>query len=276
MVGEGAGATGGEAHLEGGLVGVGLDEASQEARHGGVAGAHGVHHGALGGRALEDRAVVAHEDAALARHGDEHVLGTPLLELIGVRNDFVARLELDAKDLAQLEVVGLDEERAQRQHLCEQVALGVDHDADASAGQALHDSLVHVAGQRVGHRARDDERVTLAEGIELGVELLDVGLGDLGTLTVELGLLVGLDLGVDAAHALVHLDEVRVNAALGDEAGNLGAGEAGKEAQRAALVAQVAENDGHVDALAARQRLLVGGAVDDAEAHVVNAHDVVD
>ena len=63
---------------------------------------------------------------------------------------------------------------------------------------------------------------------------------------------------------------------LAHASGDLCAREAGEKAQGAALVTEVAQHDGHVDALAAGQHLLVGGAVDDAQAHVVHADDVVE
>ena len=52
--------------------------------------------------------------------------------------------------------------------------------------------------------------------------------------------------------------------------------EAGAEAERTGGVAEVAEDDGHVDALASGQNLLVARAVDHAEAHIVDADDIVE
>ena len=93
---------------------------------------------------------------------------------------------------------------------------------------------------------------------------------------VELGLLGGLDIDVDARHALGHADEVGLDAGLRAEAAQLVAREAGDKAESAALVPEVAEHDGDVHALAAREHLLVGGAVDGAQAHVVHPDDVVE
>ena len=140
-------------------------------------------------------------------------------------------------------VVGLHEEGAVGQHAGEQIALCVHDDAHAAAGQALHDLLVHVGGQRVGYGAGDDEGVVLAKDVQLGEERVHVLGGNAGALAVDLGLLDGLDLGVDAREARLDVDEVRVHAAVRKELLQRDPRDTGAEAQRARGVAEVTQDD---------------------------------
>ena len=223
-----------------------------------------------------DGAVLGDEHGALSRHGDEHVARSELLHLLGVRDDLLARLERNAVDLAQLVVVGLDEQRLVREDLHEQVARGIDHDVDAAALHAGHDALIHIVGKRRGDGAGDDEDIAGLELVELGVEGFDVLGLDVGADAVDLGLLLGLGLEVDAGHALRDLDEVAGDAELLEHALERDAGEARGEAKGAVGMAEVSEDDRDVHALAAGQDLLVVHAVDLAELQVLEADDVVE
>lgn len=65
------------------------------------------------------------------------------------------------------------------EHLHKQVALSVDDDLDAAAGETLHDAFVHIGRKHRRNRACNDQDVASLQGIELCIERLDVCLLDL-------------------------------------------------------------------------------------------------
>ena len=181
-----------------------------------------------------------------------------------------------ANDVAQLVVVGLHQERMERQDVHEKVALGVHHNVDAATVEAAHDALIDVGGQHRRHVPSNNEQVTGLKGVELGVERVDVLGRDLGAEAVNRRLLLSLCLHVDAAHALLHLDKVAGGTVGAHARLDLPAGEAGDKAQRRRRMPQVGEHNGDVDPLAPGQDLLVVHAVNLAQAKVIETNDVVE
>ena len=134
------------------------------------------------------------------------------------------------------------------QYVHQQVAGGVHHRVDAS----------------------------LCQLVELGFQLLHRALGDVGACTVQLGLLPGLDLDVDARHALRERDEVGGDALRGQAPLEPCPRLTGHKAQRRAPASQLGQHAGHIDALAAQHAVLAPGAVDVAHLQLtVQPHNVI-
>ena len=118
-----------------------------------VACAHAVDHLALGAADAVGLAFLVQQQSAVARHAHQHVAGTLFLQGAGRCRDFFIRVQLPAHDLAQLVVVGLDEEGVVGQHVHQQGAGGVHHTAHAPAVQPGQQPLVHVLRQAGGDAA---------------------------------------------------------------------------------------------------------------------------
>ena len=219
--------------------------------------------------------VFRQEDGAVTGHGDKHIAGALLLQLLGIGDNLLVSGQLHAEHIPQLVIVGLDEEGMIFEDLQEQPLLGIHHHADALAIQAAHDALVDVIRQGVGNGAGQHQGVALHQLVQLGEKLCLGFFADLGALAVDLRLLVGLDLHIDAGEAVRELHEVVSHAEALQLTLDLLAGEAGQKAQRRGLDAHVAQDDGHIDALAAPQHLLVVHTVDLACGEGIQPHDVV-
>ena len=98
-------------------------------------------------------ALLIQQQSAVACHAHQHVAGTLFLQGAGRCRDLFIRVQLPAHDLAQLVVVGLDEEGVVRQHVHQQGAGGVHHTAHAPAIQPGQQPLVHVLRQAGGDAA---------------------------------------------------------------------------------------------------------------------------
>ena len=99
------------------------------------------------------------------------------------------------------------------------------------------------------------------QGVELLLQRLHGGFRDVGARAVELGLLPGLDLDVDAGHTVVEVDEIGFQALRSQAALQPGAGLARHKAEGDALAPELGQHAGHIDALAAQHAVLAFGAV---------------
>ena len=100
---------------------------------------------------------------------------------------------------------------------------------------------------------------------------------DGGSCAVQLGLLRGLDLHIDAGHAVVEVDEVGLEALRGQTTFQPCACLAGNEAQRDACTVQLFQDTRNIDALSAQNAVLSGGAVHFADfQRGVQADNIVD
>ena len=205
--------------------------------------------------------MLVQQQSAVARHAHQHVAGTLLLQGAGGGGDLLVRGEHFAHDLAQLMVVGLDEEGVVLQHVHQQIAGGVHHGPHTAALQPGQQPLVGVLRQAFRDAARQNEDVVLAQLVQPGFQLLHGAFRDGGARAVQLGLLPGLDLDVDAGHALFQVHEVGAQALGGKAPLQPGTGLTGHEAQGHALAAQLGQHAGHVDALAAQHAVLAVCAV---------------
>ena len=148
---------------------------------------------------------------------------------------------------------------------------------DAVAFQTGQQTLVGGLGQAGRDAARQNEDVSLCQLVELGFQLLHRALGDVGACTVQLGLLPGLDLDVDARHALREMDEVGGDALRGQAPLEPCPRLTGHKAQRRAPASQLGQHAGHIDALAAQHAVLALGAVHLAHLQrPIQPHDIVD
>ena len=120
------------------------------------------------------------------------------------------------------------------------------------------------------------ERITLLQLVELGEQLFALDLADVRALAVDLGLGVGLDLHVYAREAFVELDEIMLDAELAELALDLAAREAGDEAECRAGLAEVAQHDRDIDALAAAEHLLEVDAVYGTGREGIQSDDIVE
>ncbi len=162
------------------------------------------------------------------------------------------------------------------EHIEQQLLLRVDDDADAAPREALHDALVDIVGEGLWDGAREHERIARAEAVEAREELLLLRLADVRPLAVDLRLTLRLRLDIDAREPFLEAHELMAHRERIELPLDLVAREACDEAERRALVAEVVQDDGDVDALAAREHLLVVHAVDLARRELIEADDVVE
>ena len=216
------------------------------------------------------------QQRTVARHADQHIARALVLHHVGSSGNFLIIRQPDARDLAQLVVVRLDEERLVGQHVHEQIARGIDHGADAAALQPGQQPLIGRLGQAGRNAARQHQNVILLQGVELLLQRLHGGFRDVGARAVEFGLLPGLDLDVDAGHTVVEVDEIGFQALRSQAALQPGAGLARHKAEGDALAPELGQHAGHIDALAAQHAVLAPGAVDVAHLQLtVQPHNVI-
>ena len=223
------------------------------------------------------RAVFVQQQRAVPGHAYQHVVGTLGLQAGGGSDDLVIIGQLAAHDLGQLVVVGLDEERLVGQHLQQQVLGGVYHSAHAAALQPGQQPLVGGLRQAGRDAARQNQHVVFLQRVQLGFHRLHGGFGNVRPCAVQLGLLPGLDLDIDACHPLLQVDEIGVQALGGQAALQPGAGLARDKAESHTFDPQLGQHAGYIDALAAQHAILAGGAVDGRDLQrTVQPDDVVD
>ena len=216
------------------------------------------------------------QQRTVARHADQHIARALVLHHVGSSGNFLIIRQPDARDLAQLVVVRLDEERLVGQHVHEQIARGIDHGADAAALQPGQQPLIGRLGQAGRNAARQHQNVILLQGVELLLQRLHGGFRDVGARAVELGLLPGLDLDVDAGHTVVEVDEIGFQALRSQAALQPGAGLTRHKAEGDAFAPELGQHAGHIDALAAQHAVLASGAVDVAHLQLtVQPHNVI-
>ena len=235
------------------------------------------YHPALGAADAVHLAVLIHQQSAVSGHAHQHVPGTLFLQGAGSGGDLCVRFQLPAHDLAQLVIVGLDQEGVIGEDVDQQILGGIHHGPHAVALQPCQQPLVGALGKALGDAARQNEDVVRLQGVQLGFQLLHGTFRDAGACAVQLGLGARLDLDVDAGHALGQMDEIGPEPLRGQTTLQPGTGLTGHKAQSHALTAQLPEHAGNIDALAAQHAVLPGGAVHLADFQsLVQADDVVD
>ena len=217
-----------------------------------------------------------HQQGSVARHADQNVPGTLLLQGAGCGGDLGVAGQFPAHQFAQFVIVGLDEEGMKGQDVGQQGAGGVHNAAHALAVQPGQQPLVGVLRHTGRDAAREDEYIVFGQRIELFFQLLQGRRRDDGARAVQLGLFTGLDLHVDAGHAVVEVDEVGAQPLCGQPAFQPRAGLARHKAQRHALAAQLPEHTGHIDAFAAQHAVFADGAVHLADfQRLVQTDDII-
>ena len=98
----------------------------------------------------------------------------------------------------------------------------------------------------------------------------------MGALSVDLGLLTGFDLHVDAREPLLQVDEVGTDVRAADALFQRLAREARHEAERRGVEIELREHVRDIDALAAEVVFLAGGAVGDAAHKTVHVNHIID
>ena len=210
-------------------------------------------------------------------HAYQHVARALFLQSTGSCHDLGVSSQYLAHDLAQLMVVGLDEEGVVGQHVYQKVAGGIYHGAHAPALQPRQQPLVDALRQACRDAACQNKDIALGQLVQLGFQLLQSAFRDGRACAVQLSLLPGLDLDVDAGHAVFQMHKVGLEPLCRQTALQPCAGLPGHKAQCHALAAQLRQHAGHVDALAAQHAILALGAVHCAHLQrCVQTHNVVD
>ena len=111
------------------------------------------YHPALGAADAVHLPLLVQQQGTVPGHAHQHIAGTLFLQGAGRCRDLFIRVQLPAHDLAQLVVVGLDEEGVVGQHVHQQGAGGVHHATHAPAVQPGQQPLVHVLRQAGGDAA---------------------------------------------------------------------------------------------------------------------------
>ena len=107
---ERGGTAAGGAQPEGLLIAAALQITCHKTGHHAVACAHAIHDLALGAADAVHLAVLIHQQSAVPGHAHQYVPGTLFLQGAGGGGDLFVRFQLPAHDLAQLVIVGLDQE----------------------------------------------------------------------------------------------------------------------------------------------------------------------
>ena len=141
-------------------------------------------------------------------HAHQHIACTLFLQSAGSCHDLGVTGQHLAHDLAQLMVVGLDEEGMVGQHIHQQVAGSVHHCAHALALQPRQQPLVDALRQACRDAARQNEDIVLGQLVQLGFQLLQSAFRNGRACAVQLGLLPGLDLDVDSGHTVFQMHKV--------------------------------------------------------------------
>ena len=205
----------------------------------GVSGPDRIDEGSLRRGALKDFSLFGDKHSAFTGHGDQDILRAFLLELLGIGDHLVLSAQRHTVDRTELVIVGLDQPGMIAERLCEKVSLCVDNDADSPAVQSLHDPLIDVLGKRVGDAARDDQDVACHETVEFLIELFNIFLRDAGPLPVDLGLLIGFHLDIDAGEAFLHADKIGPAPESFHQILDVFSGKACHKAERNAVMTQV-------------------------------------
>ena len=221
--------------------------------------------------------LLVQQQRSVPGHAHQHVARALFLQSAGSCHDLGVSGQHLAYDLAQLMVVGLDEEGVVGQHIHQQVAGGIHHRAHALALQPRQQPLVDALRQACRDAACQNEDIPLGQLIQLGFQLLQGTFRDGRTCAVQLGLLPCLDLDIDAGHTVFQMHKVGLEPLCSQTTLQPCAGLTGHKAQRHALAAQLRQHAGHVDALAAQHAILALGAVHCAHLQrCVQTHNVVD
>ena len=221
--------------------------------------------------------LLVHQQGTVPRHAHQHVAGALFLQGAGRSNDLFLCFQHLAHDLAQLVIVGFYEERVVLQHVHQQVAGGIHHRAHPPALQPGQQPLVGILRQTLGNAARQNEDIILVQAVQFLFQLLHGALRDVGARPVQLGLLPGFDLYIDAGHALLQMHKVGLHALCRKATLQPCTGLARHKAQCHAPAAQLCQHAGHVDALAAQHAVLTGCAVHLAYfQRCFQAHHIID
>ena len=162
------------------------------------------------------------------------------------------------------------------QRVDEQLSGRVNDDHDLSVLNALEHSLINIVGAGLGDTARENQRIAVLNAVELLHQLFESLRGDIGTLTVDLGLTAGLDLDIDTRKALFQADELGADTAVLDTVFDRVARKAGDKTEGGAVEVKLREHLGNVDTLTAVVELFGIGTVGHVGAHVGHADDIVD
>ena len=146
------------------------------------------------------------EIRAVATEGQQHVLGALGVQLGHRALDglVVATAHLNAKDVEQLVVIGLDQQRLHGNEVCQLMARDVEDELGSLGLDAAQDLGQEALGSVGRQRATNDQAGHVIERIDKLKHLLLVGLVDGGTGVdhVVLGVGAGIEEHVDARNAV--------------------------------------------------------------------------
>src|SRR4051794_39518895 len=220
-----------------------------------------------------------HAGEAAVGHGHDRLVGAELAHLPDRVCAVLVVVELVPDELLGLEHVRGDHVRLGAHGAAQRVAVGVDHGGDVQAPQLADQEGVDVVVDVARQRAREHAHArALGQVEELVDEELDLVRRDLRALLVDLGLLArgGIDHRGVRARLLADPHEVAEHRELRELVDDAGAGRAAREARGDHGRAERLEHPRDVDALAARHRRLLDGAMAPSEPEVRHGERLVD
>ena len=251
----------------------------QEGSERGIAGADGRQQLDIKGAVRKPNVLAVREIGTGAAEGQQHVLGALGVQFGHRTLDglVIATAHLNAKDVEQLVVVRLNEQRLHSNEVGQLMARDVEHELSAFCLHATQDLGQETLGGVGGQRAANDQAGHVVERINKLKHLLLVGLvnGGAGIDHVVLGVGTGVEEHVDTRDAVSPhgLDgHAKGLGALNDEL----AREAGEEAQDRGVDAVVVERKRDVEALAVGGVDRVTGTRDGVGGKAVAGDVVVD
>ena len=259
----------------GGVICTVLEPSGQESGNHGVPRAHGIAHRTRRDAQAAADAGFIQQHGPVPGHGDQHVPRSPLLQLLGARTDFSVTGRRPSENPAQLEDVGFDEEGPIGQRCAQQIPGGVYRRQDTLALQPPEDLLVDIVRQGVRDGPRQHQRVPCRQPVQLPEQLPHRRVRNGGTSSVDLALLLRLDLHVDAGQPLLQPDEICPQSG-GAQA--LVQGPPGKSRQKTEggiLDAQIVQHSGNVDSLPAELDCFIRRPVQPAGLEILYPHHVI-
>ena len=120
-----------------------------------------------------------------------------------------------------------------------------------------------------------DQKIPVHKASEPCIQNTDILAGDLRTLPVDRRLIFRDDLHVDAAHALLNIDEIIADADSVKKPLDLGAGKSGNEPKGRVVIAKILQRNRNIDAFASGINLLGAGPVNSACLKIIDLNYII-
>ena len=185
------------------------------------------------------------------------------------------RPECDAVQIAEFKRIGLDQPGTVPQDTGQKLLFGVGGDEDPPSREPLHDKLIYIPRERRGDAAGNDQNIPGDKSVKLFVKLIYIFSCDPGALPVDLRLLIGLHLDIDAGESFLYPDKIGSAAKALHQVLNVFPGKARSKPQRDAVVPEIAQHYGNIDPFAAGKYVFIEGPVDPAGLEIADPDNVI-